>query len=127
MRGGGVGGVSLEFDTLQKIFFGFGSQSLPERERERERETQTFNGRFSNIPSIFFEERERERDMAQTDSEVDIGFEISRAFALMDQGKAYASDNNYRDAGEKFQETISVLMAVRFFFAKFEIFLNFFL
>jgi len=50
--------------------------------------------------------------MAQTDSEVDIGFEISRAFALMDQGKAYASDNNYRDAGEKFQETISVLMAV---------------
>ena len=65
--------------------------------------------------------------MAKTDSEVDIGFEISRAFALMDQGKAYASDNNYRDAGEKFQETISVLMAVRFFFAKFEIFLNFFL
>eukprot|EP00938_MAST-03A_sp_MAST-3A-sp1_P006416 g6416.t1 len=49
--------------------------------------------------------------MAQ-DSDVDIGFEISRAFALMDQGKAYASDNNYRDAGDKFQETISVLMAI---------------
>ena len=51
-----------------------------------------------------------------SESTVDIGFEISRAFALMDQGKAYASDNNYRDAGEKFQETISVLMAVRTFF-----------
>jgi len=48
-----------------------------------------------------------------TPSSVDIGFECSRAFALMDQGKAYASANNYRDAADKFQETISVLMAVR--------------